>query len=111
MARSARSSALKVNNQKLKSKVFGPVEAARTERLSAKLLELAKAPKPIHDVKMDEAAEDAEEKKADDVMEIDGAAKPTASKASSSKRIQKKRKAKKSSIVFKTFKERTRGKK
>jgi hypothetical protein len=46
MAKGARASTKKVNNQKLKSRVFGPVETARTERLSAKLLELASQPKP-----------------------------------------------------------------
>lgn len=46
MAKGSRSSARKFNNSKLKAKVFGPVENARTERLSAKLLELASQPKP-----------------------------------------------------------------
>ena len=46
MAKSARSSAVKKNNQRLKQKVFGPVETARNERLNAKLLELAAQPKP-----------------------------------------------------------------
>lgn len=49
MAKGARSSSIKTNNKKLKSKVFGPIEAARTERLSAKLLELASAPKPVRE--------------------------------------------------------------
>ncbi|KPM37604.1 hypothetical protein AK830_g8951 [Neonectria ditissima] len=46
MAKSARASSRKANNQRLAAKVFGPVEAARAERLHAKLLELAKQPKP-----------------------------------------------------------------
>jgi len=46
MAKGARASTKKSNNQKLKSRVFGPVESARTERLSARLLELASQPKP-----------------------------------------------------------------
>jgi hypothetical protein len=46
MAKSARASKVKTNNSKLKSRVFGPIETARTERLSAKLLELASQPKP-----------------------------------------------------------------
>jgi hypothetical protein len=45
MAKGARSSIRKSNNKKLKARVFGPVENARTERLSAKLLELASQPK------------------------------------------------------------------
>ena len=61
MAKSARASSRKVNNQRLKANVFGPVEAARAERLSAKLMELASQPKPQRDTEM----------KADDI-ESDG---------------------------------------
>lgn len=57
MAKGARASTKKANNARLKAGVFGPVESARNERLSAKLLELASKPKP----KKDEA-----------VMEVDG---------------------------------------
>ena len=46
MAKGARASTKKANNARLKSGVFGPVESARNERLSAKLLELASQPKP-----------------------------------------------------------------
>lgn len=46
MAKSSRSSSRKANNQRLKARVFGPAELERNERLSAKLLELAAAPKP-----------------------------------------------------------------
>lgn len=46
MGKSARASAIKKNNSALKKRVFGPVEMARSERLSAKLLELASQPKP-----------------------------------------------------------------
>ncbi len=46
MAKSARASSRKANNQRLKANVFGPVEAARADRLSAKLLELASQPEP-----------------------------------------------------------------
>jgi hypothetical protein len=55
MAKGARSSTRKANNAKLKNRVFGPVETARTERLSAKLLELASQPKKRDDVVMDVA--------------------------------------------------------
>jgi hypothetical protein len=57
MAKGARASTKKANNARLKSGVFGPVESARNERLSAKLLELASQPKP---------------KKDDVVMEVEG---------------------------------------
>lgn len=46
MAKSLRSSVKKGNKARLRSKVFRPVEDARTERLSAKLLELAAKPNP-----------------------------------------------------------------
>jgi hypothetical protein len=46
MAKSSRASTNKANNRRLKSKVFGPVEDARMQRLSAKLLELAAQPAP-----------------------------------------------------------------
>jgi hypothetical protein len=46
MAKSSRAGSVKANNRRLKATVFGPVESARTERLSAKLLELAAQPKP-----------------------------------------------------------------
>ncbi|KAK6439721.1 hypothetical protein LTR95_004075 [Oleoguttula sp. CCFEE 5521] len=46
MAKSARSSGIKKNNTALRKKVFGPVEKARNERLSAKLLALAQQEKP-----------------------------------------------------------------
>lgn len=59
MAKSSRASTIKANNQRLKKQVFGPVESARTERLSAKLLELAAQPKPAR-VENDKAMEDAE---------------------------------------------------
>lgn len=62
MAKGLRSSRNKANNRNLKAKVFGPVENARKERLSAKLLELASKPRPPtdSDVKMTEEAEGAD---------------------------------------------------
>lgn len=45
MAKGLRASRVKKNHQALSKRVFGPVEAARNERLSAKLLELARQPK------------------------------------------------------------------
>ncbi|KAK4034083.1 hypothetical protein C8A01DRAFT_39458 [Parachaetomium inaequale] len=100
MAKSSRSSVIKTNNRRLKKNVFGPIEAERAERLSAKLLALAAEPKPQKDVEMNEEpvdeAKDAAAK--DDAMEVEGA-KP-ASKKPSSKRKVEKRRGKKSSIVF-----------
>lgn len=54
MAKSARATVTKNNNQRLKKNVFGPIESARTERLSAKLLELAAQPKPPRDAAMED---------------------------------------------------------
>lgn len=49
MAKGVRSSVKKANKTKLRSSVFRPVEDARTERLSAKLLELASKRQPERD--------------------------------------------------------------
>jgi hypothetical protein len=46
MAKGARATSRKANNVRLKKNVFGPVENARMERISAKLLELAAQPTP-----------------------------------------------------------------
>ena len=58
MAKSSRASSIKTNNAALKSKVYGPVETARTDRLSAKLMELAAQPKPVRVEEVPEAAEE-----------------------------------------------------
>lgn len=78
MAKSARATRLKVNRQALRSRVFRPVEDARTERLSAKLLELAAQPKPREAERM-EVEDHAEADKAvvdvavnDDEVDVDG---------------------------------------
>lgn len=54
MAKGLRSSRNKANNSKLRSKIFGPVEDERKQRLSAKLLDLASKPatKAQEDAKM-----------------------------------------------------------
>ena len=73
MAKSSRASSVKANNQRLKKNVFGPVEDARTARLSAKLLELAAQPKPQKDTEMEEISDDAEaEKKAKPAKATEG---------------------------------------
>lgn len=60
MAKSSRASTRKANNQRLVSKVFGPVEDARQQRLAAKLLEIASQPKPVPEKEMKDAAEEDE---------------------------------------------------
>lgn len=66
MAKSSRASSKKANNQRLKASVFGPIESERQKRLSAKLLEIASAPKPIPEREMEdvEEKEESEDKKA-----------------------------------------------
>ncbi|QUC22064.1 uncharacterized protein UV8b_06305 [Ustilaginoidea virens] len=111
MAKSARSSTRKENNRRKFASVFSPAEAARNERLSAKLLQLARQPKPeSSDVKMDEdAAEDDDassvnKQSADTTaMEID----PKPSKLRIEKKRINKRKQKKSSIVFQKYSDRS----
>ncbi|KAI1393484.1 uncharacterized protein F4822DRAFT_423952 [Hypoxylon trugodes] len=103
MAKSARSSTRKANNQRLKSKVFGPVESARAERLSAKLLELAAQPKPPKPESDEMRIEDGGEVVAtttdaqDNSMDVD-TVKPAPSKRSDKKRIEKRKT--RSKIVF-----------
>ncbi|KAJ8109590.1 hypothetical protein ONZ43_g6092 [Nemania bipapillata] len=115
MAKSSRASSRKANNQRLKAKVFGPVETQRNARLSAKLLELAAAPKPeqadgesMDPVEMNVDVETTNNSKAekegapvaDESMDIDAVKNAvTMSKSSNKKgRIEKRRKA--SKIVF-----------
>ncbi|KAL2170170.1 hypothetical protein VTG60DRAFT_5122 [Thermothelomyces hinnuleus] len=101
MAKSARSRVVKENNRRLKQNVFGPVEAARAERLSAKLIALATAPKPQKDVEMnEEPANETKEvaAKEDTAMDVEDA-KPASKKLSNKRKVEKRRR-KKSSIVF-----------
>ncbi|KAI1429326.1 hypothetical protein F5Y12DRAFT_710232 [Xylaria sp. FL1777] len=124
MAKSSRASTRKANNQRLKSKVFGPVEAERNARLSAKLLELAAAPKPeladsesmnIVDVDADATSSKNAEKEGAAVagessMDIDTAKSAATSSKSMSKkgRIEKRRKT--SKIVFPRYGDKTKKK-
>lgn len=61
MAKSVRASVSKRNRANLRKKVFGPLVDARTERLAAKLQELASQPRPEAPVKskMDLAEDEA----------------------------------------------------
>ncbi|KAE8388875.1 hypothetical protein BDV23DRAFT_158279 [Aspergillus alliaceus] len=112
MAKSVRASVQKRNKAKLRATVFGPVVDARTERLSAKLQELASQPKPEDQGKSDMALdtqenpeENAETKisQASEDMEIDnGSMKSTQSRSHKAGRIHKRHSNRKnrSSIVF-----------
>ena len=55
MAKGLRASTRKKNNAKLRSTVFGPASDARTERLSAKLQEIASQPRPDQERAMEVA--------------------------------------------------------
>lgn len=59
MAKSVRASVSKRNKAKLRATVFGPVVDARTERLSAKLQELASQPKTNEHEKSDVGSDTA----------------------------------------------------
>lgn len=67
MAKGLRSSTKKVNKSNLRRKVFGPVENARKQRLSAKLMELAsKSCVTVkEDVQMEEVQEGQAKSKCD----------------------------------------------
>ncbi|KYK61883.1 hypothetical protein DCS_03027 [Drechmeria coniospora] len=113
MAKSSRSSTKKANNRRKAESVFGPAELARNERLSAKLLELAKQPRPEPaDINMDgshgDATIDGDDGDADadddaNVMELDGK-KPF--KTQTKKMRVAKRNQKKSKIVFPRYSDR-----
>ncbi|KKK25070.1 hypothetical protein P175DRAFT_0463492 [Aspergillus ochraceoroseus IBT 24754] len=112
MAKSVRASVSKRNKAKLRATVFGPVVDARTERLSAKLQELAAQPKPSDQEKskmsMDVTESDAQNSSAKtnpaesgDDMDVDnGTLKNNAGRSQRSGRIQKRRGKSRSSIVF-----------
>ncbi|PLB49538.1 hypothetical protein P170DRAFT_475829 [Aspergillus steynii IBT 23096] len=112
MAKSVRASVSKRNKAKLRATVFGPAVDARTERLSAKLQELASQPKPS--TQDDSNAEN----KTTEMEDNDGAAqvklsdpsedmdidKPSAKSSHKSGRIHKRHSNRKnrSSIVFRS---------
>ncbi|EHK17723.1 uncharacterized protein TRIVIDRAFT_92613 [Trichoderma virens Gv29-8] len=110
MAKSSRSSSKKFNNQRKAASIFGPAETARQERLSAKLLELAKQAKPEPaEMKIDDESNNAPEKEEqagadENSMEVDS--KKPVRAFSTKKGINKKRK--KSSIVFPKYTDRLR---
>ncbi|OJJ43712.1 hypothetical protein ASPZODRAFT_135716 [Penicilliopsis zonata CBS 506.65] len=99
MAKSTRSSITKRNRAKLRSTVFGPVSDARTARLSAKLEEIAAQPRPEVDQKkspIESAATETEN------MDIDTktSGKLTNANSQKSRRVQKRNKKARNSIVF-----------
>lgn len=69
MAKSQRASTRKRNNANLRTKVFGPAQDARLERLSAKLQEIANTPKPETEKKMEVDSEEQEPSAEDAALE------------------------------------------
>lgn len=121
MAKGLRSTVKKRNRAKMRTNLYGPADQARTERLSAKLQEIASQPAPLKEKILDMEVDVSESRTSDDVaeaedvtagaMDTEGAAEDTKGKSSRSKskrqptrsdRVQKrsKRKAARSSIVF-----------
>ncbi|RJE21260.1 hypothetical protein PHISCL_06411 [Aspergillus sclerotialis] len=113
MAKSVRASVSKRNRAKLRSTVFAPADNARTERLSAKLQEIASRPKPkdrdmsdtdlgnlsAGDRNRDHGIKPARVGEEED-MDVDQSPKTTTSQARRPERIQKRKKRARSSIVF-----------
>ncbi|KAL3448634.1 hypothetical protein BJX65DRAFT_275280 [Aspergillus insuetus] len=118
MAKSVRASVQKRNKAKLRATVFGPVVDARTERLSAKLQELASQPKPNDQDKSKSNAEAIEidmqdsnptiNTKSNEAMDIDTSKASRSGSSKRSGRIQKRQRKNRSSIVFKPHPSKTR---
>ncbi|KAL3483574.1 hypothetical protein BJX62DRAFT_244765 [Aspergillus germanicus] len=118
MAKSVRASVQKRNKAKLRATVFGPVVDARTERLSAKLQELASQPKP-NDQDKSKSNEQAIEidmqdsnptinTESNEAMDIDTSKASGSGYSKRSGRIQKRQRKNRSSIVFKPHPSKTR---
>ncbi|CEL01569.1 hypothetical protein BJX68DRAFT_249814 [Aspergillus pseudodeflectus] len=118
MAKSVRASVQKRNKAKLRATVFGPVVDARTERLSAKLQELASQPKPNDQDKSKSNAEAIEidmqdgnpaiNTESNEAMDIDTSKTSGNGSSRRSGRIQKRQRKNRSSIVFKPHPSKTR---
>ncbi|KAJ5598270.1 hypothetical protein N7537_008354 [Penicillium hordei] len=103
MAKSVRASVSKRNRANLRKKVFGPLVDARTERLAAKLQELASQPRPEAPMKSkmdlaeDEAANATKAQTGDsEEMDID----TIKSSKKKQARVQKRNQKPRNSIVF-----------
>ncbi|PWY71504.1 hypothetical protein BO94DRAFT_501622 [Aspergillus sclerotioniger CBS 115572] len=117
MAKSGRASVIKRNRAKLRATVFGPAVDARTERLSAKLQELASQPKPNEaktNMELDSTGpndkKDGNISNSNEDMDIDQiTAKGGQVRTSKSGRIQKRQKKSRSSIVFRPHQSKAKG--
>ncbi|KAL2862973.1 DUF2423 domain-containing protein [Aspergillus lucknowensis] len=119
MAKSVRASVSKRNKAKLRATVFGPAVDARTERLSAKLQELASQPKPSGQEKPRSNVESTDTYTQDEkamtspaggseAMDIDTSKTNSKGRSQRSGRIQKRHRKSRSSIVFKPHPSKTR---
>ncbi|KAJ5246938.1 GPI ethanolamine phosphate transferase 2 [Penicillium chermesinum] len=105
MAKSVRASVSKRNRANLRKNVFGPVADARTERLAAKLQELASQPrpsqeKPTGEQSSEKAGEDANGANPvmnEDEMELD--AKASKNRVQKAGRVQKRNRKPRNSMV------------
>ncbi|CAL5868849.1 uncharacterized protein PFLUO_LOCUS3076 [Penicillium psychrofluorescens] len=105
MAKSVRASVSKRNKAALRKTVFGPVVDARTERLAAKLQEIASQPRPERERADDDDQDAAAATKASqngEEMDLDTASKDTKSKSKSG-RVQKRNRRARPSIVFQKY--------
>ncbi|CAG8115501.1 unnamed protein product [Penicillium olsonii] len=102
MAKSIRASVSKRNRATLRKNFFGPIVDARTERLHAKLQELADKPRPEAPEKSKREQAEDEAAKAqlggDEAMDVDSKAPKSAKKVG---RVQKRNQKPRNSIVFK----------
>ncbi|KAI9796810.1 MAG: major facilitator super transporter protein [Piccolia ochrophora] len=101
MAKGLRSGVKKANKSRLRARVFSGVEDARTERLSAKLVELAARPRSAQhdDAEMDTGESDMDLD--DDSMKASGKRR----KGKGSGRVQKPRRRKaRNSMTFPVYK-------
>jgi len=117
MAKGLRASTKKANRAKLRSKVFGPVEDARMQRLSSRLMDIASRAqsKATQDVGVDESdrskpgqQEDKTElkdqaKKSSEDMEMEDSTVAASTQYPSSSRIKKRRFKAKSSVAFPVY--------
>ncbi|KAJ5570358.1 uncharacterized protein N7459_009788 [Penicillium hispanicum] len=108
MAKSIRASVSKRNRANLRKKVFGPAVDARTERLAAKLQELASQPRPEAPEKLDMAPRadesiDQGQSRTNDATigeEMDVDSKTSKTRSQKSGRVQKRNRKPRNSIVF-----------
>jgi len=110
MAKGLRATTKKNNRVKIRARVYAPVDEARTERLSQKLLELASQPRPAKtemdvDAEKEVSSKDQDAQTAEE-MDVDGATKNGRSSSSTRRapkkeiRVQKAHRRVRNELVF-----------